>query len=108
MIEAHKIKFGWDSYDIAISSLRGKFFCPVRPISSLRNPSGDTAQQPIQQQLSPSHSMADEKHLVLEGIPELTVHTPVSELMVLFETIVDFKNSKDNGFDFSETLELQG
>lgn len=28
--------------------------------------------------------------------------------MVLFETIVDFKNLKENGFDFSKTLELQG
>lgn len=52
--------------------------------------------------------MADENYPILEGIPELTLHTPVNELMVLCETIVDFKNLKDNGFDFSETFELQG
>ncbi|XP_050890337.1 uncharacterized protein LOC127095731 [Lathyrus oleraceus] len=43
----------------------------------------------------------------MEGIPELTLNTHVNELTVLCETIVDFKNLKDNGFDFSETLEHQ-
>lgn len=52
--------------------------------------------------------MADENHPVLEGIPVLTLHTPVSELMMLCETNIDFKNLKNNGFDFSESLELQG
>ncbi|XP_050897540.1 uncharacterized protein LOC127104400 [Lathyrus oleraceus] len=45
---------------------------------------------------------------MLEGIPELTLHTPVNELIVLCETIVDFKNLKDNDFDFTETLNVQG
>lgn len=68
----------------------------------------DAQQQQIQQQLSPCRSMADENHHVLEGIPELTLHTPMSELIVLCETIFDFKNLKDNGFHFFETLEFQG
>lgn len=45
---------------------------------------------------------------MLEGIPELTLHTPINELIVLCETIVDFKNLKDNDFDFTETLNVQG
>lgn len=61
-----------------------------------------------QQQQSPSPSKETESNPVLEGIPELTLHTPVNELMLLCETIVDFKNLKENDFDFSETLELQG
>lgn len=44
----------------------------------------------------------------MEGIPELNLHTLVNELMVLCETIIDFKNLKDNHFDFFETLKLQG
>ena len=52
--------------------------------------------------------MADENHPVMEGIPELTLNIPVDELMVLCETIVDFKNLKDIGFDFSKILEFQG
>lgn len=52
--------------------------------------------------------MADENNPLMEGIPELTLHTTVNELMVLWETVVDFKNLKDNGFDFSKTLDLQG
>ena len=44
----------------------------------------------------------------MEWIPELTLNTPVDELMVLCETIVDFKNMKNNDFDFSEMLEFQG
>lgn len=44
----------------------------------------------------------------MEGIPELTLNTLVDELMVLCETIMDFKNLKDNGFDFFETLAFQG
>lgn len=51
--------------------------------------------------------MDDENHLVMEGISELTLNTLVNELMVLCETIVDFKNLKDNEFDFSKTLECQ-
>lgn len=46
-------------------------------------------QQEIQQKLSPSRSMDDENHHVLEGIPKLTLHTPVSELMVLCEMIIE-------------------
>ena len=38
--------------------------------------------------------MADENNPIMEGILELTLHTPVNELMVLFETIVEFKNLK--------------
>ncbi|XP_050897261.1 uncharacterized protein LOC127104091 [Lathyrus oleraceus] len=52
--------------------------------------------------------MVDENNPIMKGIPELTLHTPVNELMVLCETNVDFKNLKYNGFNFSETLELQG
>lgn len=52
--------------------------------------------------------MADENYPVMEGIPELTLNTPINELMVVYETIVDFKNLKHNGFDFSKTLEFQG
>lgn len=52
--------------------------------------------------------MADENHPVMEGIPELTLNAPVNDLTVLCETIVDFKNLKDNGFDFYETLKFQG
>lgn len=43
----------------------------------------------------------------MEGIHELTLNTHVNELTMLCEMIVDFKNLKDNGFDFSETLEHQ-
>lgn len=43
----------------------------------------------------------------MEGLPELTLNTLVDELMVLCETIVEFKNLKDKFFDFSKTLELQ-
>lgn len=52
--------------------------------------------------------MDDENNPIMEGMPELTLHTPVNELTMLCETIVDFKNLKENGFDFSETMELQG
>lgn len=52
--------------------------------------------------------MADENHHLMEGIPELTLNTHINKLMVLCETIMDFKNLKYNGFEFSETLELQG
>ena len=52
--------------------------------------------------------MVDENHPVMEGIPELTLNTPVDELMLLCQTIMDFKNLKENGFYFSETLEFQG
>lgn len=52
--------------------------------------------------------MDDENHLIMEGIHVLTLNTLVDELMVLCEPIMDFKNVKDNGFDFSETLEFQG
>lgn len=48
------------------------------------------------------------KSNVLEGIPELTLHSPVNELTVLCETIMDFKNLKENGFDFTKTLNIQG
>lgn len=51
--------------------------------------------------------MDDENHPVMEGSPELTLHTPVDELMILCETIVVFKNIKDNGFNFFETFECQ-
>lgn len=44
----------------------------------------------------------------MEGLLEITLNTHVDELMVLCETIIDFKKLKDNGFDFSEILELQG
>lgn len=44
----------------------------------------------------------------MEGIPEFNLNTFVHELMVLCKIIVDFKNRKDNGFDCSKTLELQG
>lgn len=44
----------------------------------------------------------------MEGIPELTLNTHVDELMVLCETIVDFENLKEIGFDFFETLAFQG
>ena len=52
--------------------------------------------------------MDDENHPVMEGIHELTLNTPVDELMVLCDPIIDFKTVKDNGFNFSETLEFQG
>lgn len=48
-------------------------------------------------QLSPSRSMADENNPIMEGIPELTLHTHANELIVLCETIVDFKNLKKMG-----------
>lgn len=38
--------------------------------------------------------MDDENNPIMEGIPELTLHTHVNDLMVLYETIVDFKNLK--------------
>lgn len=44
----------------------------------------------------------------MEGIPELTFNTSVNELMVVCETIVDFQNLKDNGFDLIGTLTFQG
>ncbi|XP_050889238.1 uncharacterized protein LOC127094448 [Lathyrus oleraceus] len=61
-----------------------------------------------QPQQSPFHSVDDEKYPVIEGLPEITLNTFVDELMVLCETIVNFKNLKDNDFDFSETMEFQG
>lgn len=61
-----------------------------------------------QQQQSPSSSKENESNLVLEGIPELILHTPLNELMVLCETIIDFKILEENGLDFSKALELQG
>lgn len=60
------------------------------------------------QQQSPSSLKDNEINPILEGIPKLTFHTHVNELMVLCETIIDFENLKENGFDFSETLDLQG
>lgn len=48
------------------------------------------------------------KSNLMEGIPELNLHTPINELTVLWETIVDFQNLKDNNFDFTETLNVQG
>lgn len=51
-------------------------------------------------QKSSNRSIADENHPVMEGIHELTLNIPVDELMVLCETIIDFKNMKDNDFDF--------
>ncbi|KAI5436480.1 hypothetical protein KIW84_022830 [Lathyrus oleraceus] len=51
--------------------------------------------------------MDDENHPIMEGILELTLNTLVNELMMLCETIMDFKNLEDNGFDFSETLEFK-
>lgn len=53
-------------------------------------------------------SKATESNNMLEGIPELTFHTPVNELTMLCETIIDLKNLKDNGFDFTKTLNVQG
>ncbi|KAI5444935.1 hypothetical protein KIW84_013276 [Lathyrus oleraceus] len=53
-------------------------------------------------------SKATESNNMLEGIPELTLHTPFNELTVLCETIVDFKNLKENNFDFTDTLNVQG
>ncbi|XP_050876630.1 uncharacterized protein LOC127080344 [Lathyrus oleraceus] len=61
-----------------------------------------------QQQQSLSSSKAIESNTMLEGIPELTLHTPINELTMLCETIVDFKNLNDNIFDFTETLNVQG
>lgn len=61
-----------------------------------------------QHQQSRFHFIADENHLVMEGISEITLNTPVEELIVLCQTIVDFKNLKDNDFNFTETLEFQG
>lgn len=46
--------------------------------------------------------MVGENHPVMEGILELTLNILIDELMVLGETIVDFKNLKDGGFDFSD------
>ena len=43
----------------------------------------------------------------MEGRHELTLNTPVDELMILCKTIVDFKYLKDNYFYFSEILEFQ-
>lgn len=54
----------------------------------------------LQQQHSPNRSMTDENHLVMKGISKLTLNTYVDELMFLYETIVDFKNLKDNGSIF--------
>lgn len=62
----------------------------------------------LQQKQSSPHSVAEEINPVTEGILEITLITPVGELLVLYETIVDFKNLKDNSFDFSRTLEFQG
>lgn len=55
-----------------------------------------------------NHSVADENHPVIEVLSEITLNTPVEEIMVLNEIIVDFKNLTDNDFDFFETLAFQG
>ena len=60
-----------------------------------------------QRQQSPLHYVANENHHVMEGIPEIILNTPVEELMVLCETMVDFKNLKDNNFNFTRTLEFK-
>lgn len=44
----------------------------------------------------------------MEGIPEINLNTHVEELMVLYETIVNFKSLKDNSLDFFGTMEFQG
>lgn len=44
----------------------------------------------------------------MEGTPGLTLNILIDELKVLYKTFVDFKNLKDNGFDFYETLYFQG
>lgn len=72
------------------------------------SPSTSKMDAPQQQQQSPNRFMDEENNPVMEGIPELTLNIHVDELMVLCEIIVDFKNLKDNGFEFSETLEFQG
>lgn len=59
-----------------------------------------------QQQQSPLQSIVDENHSVMIGILEITLNILVEELMVLNETIVYFKNLKDNGFDLTRTLEF--
>lgn len=61
-----------------------------------------------QPQQSPRHSVDGENHPVMEGLPEIILNTLVDELLVLCETIVDFKSLKDNSFNFSEILEFQG
>ena len=53
-------------------------------------------------------SKETESNNMLEGIPELTFHTSVNELTMLCETIIDLKNLKDNCFDLTEELRLQG
>lgn len=60
-----------------------------------------------QQQQFRSSSKATESNTILEGIPELTLHTPVNELTVLCETIVDFKDLKEKGFHFTKTMDIQ-
>lgn len=62
----------------------------------------------LRQQQSSLHSATEEINPIIEGILEITLNSHVNELLVLCETIVDLKNLKDNDFDFSETLELQG
>lgn len=42
----------------------------------------------------------------MEGIPEINLNTQVEDFMVVTETIVDFKNLKDNCFDLTGTQEF--
>ncbi|XP_050876619.1 uncharacterized protein LOC127080334 [Lathyrus oleraceus] len=44
----------------------------------------------------------------MEGIPEISLSTPVDQLEVLCETIVDFYNLKRNGLDLSGDVATQG
>lgn len=44
----------------------------------------------------------------MEDISDISLSTPVDELEVLFETIVDFDNLKKNGFDLSIDVATHG
>lgn len=44
---------------------------------------------------------------MVEGIPEISLSTQVTDLEVLCESIVDFGNSKQNGFDLYGDVSVQ-
>lgn len=45
---------------------------------------------------------------MMEGILKISLSTQVDELESLYETIVDFDNLKQNGFDLSDDVVTQG
>ncbi|KAI5420797.1 hypothetical protein KIW84_044575 [Lathyrus oleraceus] len=64
--------------------------------------------QKIQQPTQLEKQQAQQQEQIREGIRELTLSTPVIQLEVLCELLVDFENLKVNGFDLTKGVRTQG